>query len=649
MGALEPMWQFSPLNGGQEYLTNSGGHNFRNDPIGKMVRESLQNSLDARLPDIGMPVIVDFTETAIDASHIGQESLAPHIASCYERTLTDAGAKRLAPFYKRAVEAVSAQEIRCLSVVDANTEGLKDGSWDALIRQEGAVIKANAPAAGGSFGVGKNAPFNLSSINTVIYATRFVTRRGRQEQMEGKSLLIPHSAPGQEQDGLSTLQHAGFYRLPDRRPVEGRQIPEPFRLHQYGTGVHIIGFDSGGRAWKTEAIRAVLHNFFYAVHHDKLVVNIKGFGDQAAITISSHTIEECFATYTEADDEYLQYYYATRSAPSHATEKRNPVGRLDVWVNQGGPRRTAIINRNGMLITDIPSDTRRNPLSPRNKAIWPDYTAVAMAADDATARYIRDMENPSHDEISVEWLDTERERAATVKALASIRRDIAEIIEEATGTAFYGETTNAEEMALYAPEKEASETGDGAGRVLDSRQITMSRRQTQVSTESPESIQLVQDEEGNLDIQRTRTNRESEETDEQEDNCGADAGEDSGSEQETGQPNQEGTQTGRPAKPLRVNARVIAGDAPDTAIVMLTPMGRNGQRVPVKIRLLPAGVEADKEDPVKVLEVSGIRPNGLKAATDGTHITFTASANQRIALRVCADRHLNNKAFHVTE
>ena len=642
MAHQEPTWQFGPLNGGQEYLTNSGGHNFRNDPIGKMVREVIQNSLDARIADINAPVTVTFSLDTIDGNFIGLDFLKPHIMSCLERTRSDDSAKRFQPAYERAAEAAATNEVQCLSIIDTNTHGLNGNSWNALIRQEGAVIK-NTTAPGGTFGVGKNAPFNLSDLNTVFYSTWFLTRRGKHEQMEGKSLLIPHHAPGTVSAQRQMLQHAGFYRSLDGKPIEGRQIPDCLRLGQSGTGVYIMGFNPDDRDWKTEAIRAVLHNFSYAVHHSRLVVVITSRLDSHQVTISNQNMEEMFARYTESDDKHRSYYLAIRQPPTQSTDEHKPVGKLNVWVlNQGGPRRTAYLNRNGMLITDIPNDTKRNPLSPRNKAIWPDYTAVAMAAEDATDLYIRNMENPSHDEISTEWLGSELERSKAVKAFEHIRRDIAAIIERTTGAATYGETTNAEEMSQYAPETQYDED-NGVGRVLNHRQITMRKRQasaTTVETEADQAIRLLVDDEGNVDIQPVSRQPE----DERE---GTASGGASKPKSRTGRDDTDGPLQGQPIRPMRLQTRVIVGETPDTVIIMLTAPGEGNEKIPVKLRLLPAGAEADREEPVKLLDATAMGPIGFKVHCDGTHVAFDAVANQRVAVQVRADRSLNRNAFRI--
>ena len=98
-------------------------------------------------------------------------------------------------FYKKAYDALK-KNVRVLAVVDSGTTGLNStAKWKALVNQEGAVDKTN-PAAGGSFGIGKNAVFNVSALHTVLYSTYYLDgRRGRREKVQGKSSLMTHTDP----------------------------------------------------------------------------------------------------------------------------------------------------------------------------------------------------------------------------------------------------------------------------------------------------------------------------------------------------------------------------------------------------------------------------------------------------------------------
>lgn len=74
----QPTWQFPPRGIGVEIFQDPASAHFRDDPIRKLVREVLQNSLDAKEEGLDDPVEVKFTEAYIDADLIGGAELKGH-------------------------------------------------------------------------------------------------------------------------------------------------------------------------------------------------------------------------------------------------------------------------------------------------------------------------------------------------------------------------------------------------------------------------------------------------------------------------------------------------------------------------------------------------------------------------------------------
>ena len=74
-------WQFPPNQDGTEYgFGDAASAHFRADPMAHLVREVIQNAMDAKMDGLGEPVHVAFAETEIPTSVIGGDSLRPHIA-----------------------------------------------------------------------------------------------------------------------------------------------------------------------------------------------------------------------------------------------------------------------------------------------------------------------------------------------------------------------------------------------------------------------------------------------------------------------------------------------------------------------------------------------------------------------------------------
>ena len=186
-----PSWHFPARNWGIDVILDSSSTHFRDDPIPKLVREVIQNSLDANDRDLAGPVEVEFTERQVDGAMIGAEQLERHLQSCLNRTQTESRLN-VQSFYERALETIQAPGIRCLQIVDSGTSGLTAKHWDSLVFQEGSVQKSgNAP--GGANGIGKNAVLNVSDLRNrfLQYAVRQWTRGpGREAARQSH----PHGA-----------------------------------------------------------------------------------------------------------------------------------------------------------------------------------------------------------------------------------------------------------------------------------------------------------------------------------------------------------------------------------------------------------------------------------------------------------------------
>ena len=217
-----------------------------NDAITKTVRELLQNCVDHPVGGIET-VEVKFQLVEANPDDIKAEELKAHIESSLGEVTRDRDTDAIER-YKQILSMLNRPAIPCLAIIDSGTTGLQGDNWRNLIFREGTPTAAEGQTKGGSFGFGKNAPFNLSTCNTVIYSTRYVSipARGRVEHLTGRSQLVSHDDP--EQTG-TRLQQTGFLAIhpPEGRPnqpLEGTSIPRLFRLAQQGTGIFIVGFDT---------------------------------------------------------------------------------------------------------------------------------------------------------------------------------------------------------------------------------------------------------------------------------------------------------------------------------------------------------------------------------------------------------------------
>ncbi len=445
----KPTWNFPPLSGGVDVVQNSASEFFTDNPISKLVRETIQNSLDAKLEGLTKPVKVTFTESVINRDLFDGMTLGKHLRACHERVTRDKLDAQIGQFYKKAERSLR-KNVRTLSVVDTGTTGLNsERKWKALVRQEGAVDKQNA-AAGGSFGIGKNAVFNVSALRAVLYSTRYLAgRKGRQERMQAKSTLMSHPSPNNRQN----LQHVGFLEWPKVSNLS--ELPNEFRLDEPGTGVFILGFDPQtvrNREWIDEMLRAVVENFFYAIHNEALVVEIKSRG-AGTETVTRDTIASYFERLYGDKEPNSYYYHRAICERGKTIQGESDLGDLELYLllNEG-PRRTAYVNRMGMLISDS-RESKVNPVSPQRRALWPDFAAVVTPNTDEGDSWSRIMETPSHDGVSPERLKDPKARRNASKTFADARRSIRAAIDEAIGTGKSYEESNVRELREILPDE----------------------------------------------------------------------------------------------------------------------------------------------------------------------------------------------------
>ena len=362
----EPTWRFPSRNGGIDYVNDPSSAHFSDAPIAKLVRELIQNSLDAKHDGFADPVTVTFSHASVTRELIGGAALQRHLQSCLDRA-NDDDRPDMVDVYGNALSVIKQRAISCLKVQDTGTIGLNDARWKALVIQEGAVSKGSG-APGGSYGIGKNAILNLSDLQTVFYSTRLVEgRKGLVTKLQGKATLTGHPDPDGTDDDL---QHIGFYSLQEYGPIMGRDVPKFFQLAETGTGVFIMGFNPHSSDWVDQMATAVIENFFYAIHHQNLTVEILP-EDGSPVRIDHQTIDYLFQRLSPVNRNAVHYYRAIRDLPEDDIEvsrRFRDLGRLRAYIFFADdlPRRIAHINRNGMLITDS-REQKSNPLATPEK------------------------------------------------------------------------------------------------------------------------------------------------------------------------------------------------------------------------------------------------------------------------------------------
>ena len=271
---LDCKWHFSKLSqsDGHEGPNSAMSQTFSTFPCYSLVRESIQNSLDAQL-DQNKPVKVCFEHRLLERNDYRRFfDLRNHIQGCLDNYPTNKSAKLIYPRMLNYMD--STDDIGFIRVSDYNTRGMDyvegetDKTFYAFVRAAGVSVKQD-DGSGGSFGFGKGAFFVMSPINTIVVSTM---NSDNQCFFEGVSRLCTQKINGEY------YSHMGFYDNNGGLPVsDPERIPIPFRRKEPGTGISIMGVQSSEwNGMKDELVKEVLRNFFVAIQEEKLVVVIDG-------------------------------------------------------------------------------------------------------------------------------------------------------------------------------------------------------------------------------------------------------------------------------------------------------------------------------------------------------------------------------------
>ncbi|OYP61237.1 hypothetical protein [Prevotella sp. P3-122] len=271
---LNCKWHFDPqAKGNEKGPNNPTALTFKGTKYHSLIRESIQNSLDA-VEDKTRPVTVSFDYREFSGLEFPEFfTLKEHIQGCLDKYPNDENAKKLfIPMLDNFSGFLrSDQNIGYLRIVDSNTTGMHydvtdpKSAFNAFI-SEGIVSKPNG--AGGAFGFGKAVFWMLSPISTV-----FVSSKTDDEvNFEGQSKLCTHYI----EDGHD-LSPNGLYDTDGKGEVitDETKIPEYFRPKQKGTSVFVLGVKYISDEIKNELIEAVLRNFWMAIYRNKLIVKIE--------------------------------------------------------------------------------------------------------------------------------------------------------------------------------------------------------------------------------------------------------------------------------------------------------------------------------------------------------------------------------------
>ena len=600
----KPAWRFAPTMGGAEQGANPGEMHFTAGALEAMVRETLQNSLDHHDHNLP-PVQVTYQMTQVNPGDVNAQELAEHAAACLEEEGEDPDVRKR---FKVMLENLNQTEIPCLAVIDANTTGLRGSNWENLIFKEGIPSGEGNITKGGSFGFGKNAPFNLSSTGTVIYSTRYLTQQGKVTKVAGRAQLRSHHNPGKPGERLQNIGFLAGHQEEDwNQPIMGPEIPQAFHLDESGTGVYILGFNQSEYPdWQKQIARAAVGQFFAAIQMERLTISIESQGKTKKIGLQ--TIEEEIEALPENDHRTKYYYRAFREAEATLT---NPSGRMNgmrglkLWISteREAPNRLAHINRRGMLITDS-RERKDNPLYPRGGTTWAAWCALTMAGDEKTDAFLRKMEPPAHDALQTSQLREQNDRDTAIQEMETHRGQIRNLVRDALNQSHRKNSTNIEELAKLFPI-----TGRTPGSDLEFHE-----RKLPVNPDQP------------IEHEDDGTNT-----------VGGSAGTGGGARGGTGRGgNNQGKGDPKPTVTKLGQTRILRTGPQDLVMAFTAPQDQ--QHDDIRFSLRAAGEQYQRnETPIQIGEIVQVGDITARARLDGENIVVTAPPGTRVKLMISLD------------
>ncbi len=441
-------WRFPRLDGGIiKGANDSGLETFKADSLGNFAREICQNSLDAKIKGAEGPVKVVFKRASISVKDYPNvfEKYRECIRACKE--YWGESDKKVSEFVSKVQKFLDKeQKIPILIASDYNTTGLsgsKKGketvfrlsAWDALTNCDGASLKNDNQTSGGSYGIGKNAPFVCSLFRMVFYNT-FVSETERA--FIGVTKLVTFLMENQETQPIGKYlkfsndrENSGKCQIDPIFSEDADDFRDFFKRKERGTDVIVVGFNQDD-GWKDLMIKAVLKNFFPAIDENQLVVEFGDEGDEKGITINKESLNEIDRllknekeSFASVDEENTYRLYCAYKTPDRK-EKLEIIKPDDVvcYVRKDDPTKLMgktsprSFFRNGMLIESV------------SKQSYQSYSLVCIVSGEHLNKLLRTAEPPCHNKWEWNRIEDADKQNEAKEAIKRIRDGINRIIKE---------------------------------------------------------------------------------------------------------------------------------------------------------------------------------------------------------------------------
>jgi len=440
----EASWRFPDNQNGEiKGFNDAGVSTFDGNTLRSMVRESIQNSLDASKPS-SLSVKVEFELFSIKPSDIpGKQDLLYAFKQCKASSERNSKAYR---FFCKAIEDCN-KPIPVLRISDHGTTGLRgaetgdlSSDWSRLVKQSGSSSKSDV--SGGSFGIGKYAYFACSAMRTVFFASN--DDSGIESNI-GVARLTSFEDRGATTSGI------GYYsdNYQNNATLCPLSFPHALQRSANDSGTDIYIIDCVQRSHLMRTIKhEVLSSFLVSIWKNFLEVEVDGHIINAQNL--AHIIGEL--NHEDDDERALIEQFSLLSSGTegvrtiildpdehqYAYKYKYPKGSAVLYLKQGDKlNRSVMMTRSqGMKLFD------QKGISGTIQ-----FTGILMIEGEKMNEDFREMEAPSHDK----W---EPERAHDQRRANECYKLLRQWIREQVQKAFAHEAEeqiDAFNVGLYLP------------------------------------------------------------------------------------------------------------------------------------------------------------------------------------------------------
>lgn len=408
-------WNFKELTQGDDFQGIRDGdiELFDKTRYQSVVREAIQNSLDARLDD-SEPVKIEFNYFKVNKSDFPNiAEIENHLLGCEKWEKANDDDKEL---IKTMYNAVEKDSYTCLEIADYNTKGMElKTSFDSFAHSRNVSTKSSVGSAG-SKGMGKAAYFAASYLHSIFVTSIF--HENNSILFQGISRISTHYKDEK------LLNYKGYFS-DDFNPITDRKlIPSIFSRDKPGTSAFILGvWDEKDKQIVME--KELVNNFWLAILEGGLIVTIdkKEFNKEniylEILRLYPSVHESGQYNINPNPRPYIEAYLGLNCSNKTYQKDLALLGKVKFIIAKNDEYQGRISNfRNSkMLIFKDPSKLYRG------------YCGIFICEDDKGNEILKKLENATH----TEWRSGNWKDANGKKALEYLKEFQIECIKDFVG------------------------------------------------------------------------------------------------------------------------------------------------------------------------------------------------------------------------